>query len=102
MTEPRSPGWYPDPEAPATLQRYYDGSGWTDDSRPTGYVTQPGGPAPVTPPPPGDTTPVFGATPPPSGDPEGPKRRMTTAVVAVAVAVALAALAGVLVLLGVL
>ena len=100
MTDPREPGWYADPEAPATLQRYHDGSGWTQDSRPTGYVTQPGGPAPVAAPS-GDATPVFGATPPPSGDPAGPKRRMTTAVVATAVAVAVVVLAAVLLLLDV-
>jgi hypothetical protein len=99
MSDPRQPGWYPDPDAPATLLRYHDGTGWTDDSRPTGYVTQPGGPAPVTPPA-GDTTPVFGATPPPSGDPAGPRRRMTTAVVATALAVAVVLVTLVLVLTG--
>jgi hypothetical protein len=101
MTDPREPGWYPDPDAPTSLQRYHDGTGWTQDSRPTGYVTQPAGPEPVAAPT-GDTTPVFGATPPPSGDPAGPKRRMTTAVVATSLAVAVVVLVGVLVLLGVL
>jgi hypothetical protein len=36
MSEPLEPGWHPDPEAPATLQRFYDGSGWSDDTRPAG------------------------------------------------------------------
>jgi hypothetical protein len=101
MSQPTQPGWYADPEAPASLQRYFDGTRWTEDSRPTGYVTQPGGPEPVAAPT-GDTTPVFGASPPPSGKPGGPKRRMTTAVVATSVAVALAVLVGLLILLGVL
>jgi hypothetical protein len=97
---PREPGWYPDPEAPATLQRYHDGAGWTDDSRPAGYVTQPAGPAPVAQPP--DTSPVFGAAPPPSPEP-GEARRRLTAGVAVAVAIAVGTLVLlVLLLLGVL
>lgn len=101
MDTPREPGWYPDPEAPSTLQRYHDGTRWTDDSRPVGYVTQPAGPAPVAQPP-DTTTPVFGAAPPPSPDP-GEARRRLTAGVAVAVAIAVGALVLlVLLLLGVL
>ena len=26
--------WYPDPDSPKTLQRYWDGEGWTDDTAP--------------------------------------------------------------------
>jgi hypothetical protein len=99
MTHPLERGWHPDPEAPATLQRYHDGTGWTDESRPTGYLTQPAGPQPVATPP-GDTTPVFGATPPPVPEPGEAERRMTTAKAAVAVAVAVAVLALVLLLAG--
>lgn len=101
MTDPRQPGWYPDPEAPATLQRYHDGQGWTDESRPTGYVTQPAGPEPVSAPA-ASGTPVFGATPPPVPEPGEARRRMTAANVAVTAAVALVLLALVLVLAGVL
>lgn len=101
MTAPHEPGWHPDPEAPATLQRYHDGSDWTDESRPAGYVTQPGGPAPVATPA-ADATPVFGAAPPPVPEPNEARRRMTTATVAVCVAVALVLLALVLVLTGIL
>ena len=101
MTAPLQPGWHPDPEAPATLQRYHDGDDWTDQSRPAGYVTQPGGPAPLATP--GeDATPVFGAAPPPVPEPGEARRRMTTATVAVGVAVALVVLSLVLVLTGVL
>ena len=99
MTAPLQPGWHPDPEAPATLQRYHDGDGWTDQSRPAGYVTQPGGPAPLTTPA-EDGSPVFGATPPPVPEPGEARRRMTTATVAVGVAVLLAVVALVLVLTG--
>ena len=100
MDNPRQPGWYPDPDAPTTLQRYHDGSDWTDDSRPVGYVTQPAGPAPVAQS--ADTTPVFGAAPPPEPDP-GEARRRLTAGVAVAVVIGVAALVLlVLLLLGVL
>ena len=99
MTEPREPGWYPDPEAPASLQRFHDGTGWTDDSRPTGYVTQPGGPAPVAAPT-GDGTPVFGATPPPVPEPGEARRRMRTATVAVAIAGAVVLVGLVLLLTG--
>jgi hypothetical protein len=98
MTEPSEPGWYPDPEAPATLQRYHDGTRWTDDSRPTGYVTQPAGPEPIASP--ADTTPVFGAAPPPVPEPGEAQRRMTVATVAVAVTVLLAVVALLVVLLG--
>lgn len=101
MTAPSQPGWHPDPDAPATLQRFHDGERWTDQSRPAGYVTQPGGPAPVATPAP-DSTPVFGATPPPVPERGEARRRMTTATVAVAVAVLLAVLALVAVLAGVL
>ena len=101
MSTPREPGWHPDPENPATLQRFHDGSGWTDQSRPTGYVTQPGGPAPVAAPA-GDATPVFGATPPPVPEPGEARRRMTAASVAVVAAVVLAVVALLLVLTGVL
>jgi hypothetical protein len=97
----REPGWYPDPEAPATLQRFHDGAGWTDESRPAGYVTQPAGPEPVAAPTP-DTTPVFGAAPPPVPERGEARRRWTTATVAVAVAVVLALVALVLVVTGVL
>jgi len=101
MTAPREPGWYPDPEAPATLQRYHDGDDWTDQSRPTGYVTQPAGPEPVAAP--AETgRPVFGATPPPVPEPGEARRRMTAANVAVAAAVTLVLLALVLLLTGVL
>jgi hypothetical protein len=101
MSEPREPGWYPDPEAPATLQRFHDGTQWTDQSRPTGYVTQPAGPEPVATPA-ADTTPVFGAAPPPVPEPGEAQRRMSIAVFAVCTAVALALLALILLLLGVL
>ena len=101
MTTPREPGWHPDPENPATLQRYWDGSSWTDDSRPTGYVTQPGGPQPVATPA-ADTTPVFGAAPPETGGPQAARRRLRAAQVAGGIAVALALLALLLVLTGVL
>ena len=96
---PEAEGWYPDPESPATLQRYWDGQGWTDDSRPTGYVTQPGGPPPQAAPGP-DTTPVFGARPPETGGPAAARTRLRTAQLAVGVAVALVLLALVLVLTG--
>ena len=99
MTAPLEPGWHPDPEAPASLQRYHDGVQWTEQSRPTGYVPQPGGPAPAATPA-ADTTPVFGAAPPPSGEPGEARRRMTTATVAVAVAAVLVLLSLVLVLTG--
>ena len=101
MSTPREPGWHPDPEHPATLQRYHDGTDWTDQSRPTGYVTQPGGPPPVAAPE-QDGRPVFGATPPPVPEPGEARRRMTAASVATATAVVLALLALVLVLSGVL
>ena len=101
MSTPREPGWHPDPEAPATLQRYHDGSGWTDQSRPAGYVTQPAGPEPVATPA-QDGTPVFGAAPPPVPEPGEARRRMTTATLAVVVAVVAAVVALLLVLLGVL
>ena len=94
-TAPRPPGWHPDPEAPATLERYWDGTGWTDDSRPAGYVTQPAAPI-------GSPAGTFGSAPAPSGDPEEPRRRMTTAVVATALAVLAALVALVLVVVGVL
>ena len=101
MTAPHEPGWYPDPEAPATLQRYHDGDRWTDESRPTGYVTQPAGPEPVATPA-STGTPVFGASPPPVPEPGEARRRMTAANVAVTTAVVLVLLALVLVLTGVL
>ena len=100
MDTPREPGWHPDPDAPTTLQRYHDGTGWTDDSRPVGYVTQPAGPAPVAQP--ADATPVFGAAPPPSPEP-GEARRRLRAGYAVAVVIAVGAVVLlVLLLLGVL
>ena len=101
MTTPREPGWHPDPESPATLQRYWDGGRGTDDSRPTGYVTQPGGATPVAEPA-ADTTPTFGAAPPETGGPAAARQRLRAAQVVVAVAVVLALLALVLVLGGVL
>ena len=101
MSEPVESGWHPDPEAPATLQRYHDGSGWTDQSRPAGYVTQPGGPAPLATPAP-DATPVFGAAPPPVPEAGEAKRRMGAAVFTLGILGVLAVLALVLVLVGVL
>lgn len=101
MTAPLEPGWHPDPAAPATLQRYHDGTDWTDQTRPAGYVTQPAGPEPVATPA-ADTTPVFGATPPPVPEPGEARRRMTAASVAVVAAVTLALLALVALLSGVL
>lgn len=97
MTTPHEAGWHPDPEAPATLQRYHDGTRWTEQSRPAGYVTQPGGPAPVATPP-ADATPVFGASPPPAPEPGEARRRMRTAVVAVCAAGALVLVAALVLL----
>ena len=75
MTSPREPGWHPEPENPATLQRYHDGTDWTDESRP-----------------------VFGAAPPPSPEP-GEARRRLTAGVTVAVVIGVGALVLLLLLL---
>ena len=101
---PDAPGWYADPEHPTTLQRRWDGERWTDDSRPTGYVTQPAGVPPAAPMA-GTTQPMFGAPPAPDPDPveaqEDAERRMSTAVVAIAVSVVLAVVALLLVLTGV-
>ena len=33
MTKTPAPGWYPDPETPAT-QRFWDGQRWTDNRAP--------------------------------------------------------------------
>ncbi len=101
MTTPIGPGWHPDPHAPASLQRYWDGERWTDDSRPTGYVTQPGGPPPVGVPA-TETTPMFGAAPPEVEGLAGARRRMSIAVTTLAVLAGLAVLALVLALAGVL
>lgn len=100
MTTSREPGWHPDPEHPATLQRYWDGSQWTDDSRPTGYVTQPAGPLPgaAT----GAGTPVFGAAPPETGGPQAARRRLRAGELTVAAIAVLALVALVLVVTGVL
>jgi hypothetical protein len=38
-----APGWYPDPEAPETQQRYWDGAEWTDQRAP--YTPPPEAPA---------------------------------------------------------
>jgi hypothetical protein len=36
--------WYPDPDSPKTLQRYWDGEAWTDDTAPLPAMrTEPGG-----------------------------------------------------------
>lgn len=100
MTTSREPGWHPDPEHPATLLRYWDGSQWTDDSRPTGYVTQPAGPSPAGTA--GGGTPMFGAAPPETGGPKAARRRLRAGQVTVAVIGALALVTLVLVLTGVL
>ena len=93
-------GWHPDPEAPTTLQRYHDGTDWTSDTRPTGYVTQPAGPAPLAQP--QDTTPVFGAAPPPVPEPGEARRRLQAGVAVMAVLAVSVVVLLVLLLLGVL
>ncbi len=35
------PGWYPHPVEAPTVQRYWDGSRWTDDVAPLGAAPQP-------------------------------------------------------------
>jgi hypothetical protein len=91
-TEAGEAGWYPDPEAPTSLLRRWTGSAWTDDTRPTGYVVQPGGPPPVA----GATgTPMYGSTPPPDPDPADARRRLRIGVGATALVV----VAGVVLLL---
>ena len=96
MTAPRQPGWHADPEHPTSLQRYWDGERWTDESRPTGYVTQPAGAPPEA-----ATTgaPGFGATPPETGGPAAARRRWHTAQVATAVAVVVVVVAFVVLVL---
>lgn len=32
--EPVPAGWYPDPDAPKAIQRYWDGEGWTEETAP--------------------------------------------------------------------
>ena len=98
MTTPREPGWHADPDHPTSLQRYWDGERWTDDSRPTGYVTQPAG-APPAAVPGEESTPVFGATPPETGGPAAARQRWRAAQIATAVAVAVVLVALVAVLL---
>ena len=93
-------GWHPDPAAPTTLQRYHDGTDWTHDTRPVGYVTQPAGPAPLTQP--EQSAPVFGAAPPPAPEPGEARRRMRTGIAVGAVICVGAVVALVLLLLGVL
>ncbi|MGN9817820.1 DUF2510 domain-containing protein [Streptomyces sp. SD11] len=83
MTQATPPGWYPDPgqtsDGPAT-QRWWDGSTWTDQTRPAESAAAWGPPAY----PPG--TPYGGA------NPGGPRRGVRTAI---AVAAAIAVLAGI-------
>lgn len=98
MSSPE-PGWLPDPEHPATLLRYWDGTQWTDETRPTGYVVQPAGPQPVAGAP-GAAPPVFGATPPETGGPPAARRRLLAAQVAVVVTVLVAVVAVALLLTG--
>ncbi len=52
-------GWYPDPAGGAGLERYWDGGGWSEETRPDGSTPLPPPPvppapstAPATPPPP--------------------------------------------------
>ncbi|WP_328492822.1 DUF2510 domain-containing protein [Streptomyces sp. NBC_00414] len=84
MTQATPPGWYPDPgqtsDGPAT-QRWWDGSTWTDQTRPAESAAAWGGP-PAYPP----GTPYGGASP------GGPRRGVRTAI---AVAAAIAVLAGI-------
>ena len=42
------PGWYPDPTAPGT-ERYWDGTAWTDHSRPVAVAPPAPAPAPPAP-----------------------------------------------------
>ncbi|MFD0306992.1 DUF2510 domain-containing protein [Streptomyces sp. NPDC127119] len=83
MTQATPPGWYPDPgqtsDGPAT-QRWWDGSTWTDQTRPAESAAAWGPPAY----PPG--APYGGAKP------GGPRRGVRTAI---AVAAAIAVLAGI-------
>ncbi|MFE7035894.1 DUF2510 domain-containing protein [Streptomyces sp. NPDC057621] len=87
MTQATPPGWYPDPgqtsDGPAT-QRWWDGSTWTDQTRPAESAAAWGPPAypPGTP---------YGA-PYGGAKPGGPRRGVRTAI---AVAAAIAVLAGI-------
>ncbi|MFD5746770.1 DUF2510 domain-containing protein [Streptomyces sp. NPDC127033] len=48
MTTTPPPGWYPDPNVPAT-ERWWDGTVWTAHTRPPGAVPAPGGGAGTAP-----------------------------------------------------
>ena len=83
MTSP--PGWYPDPSSPS-MERWWDGSAWTEHRRT---------PSPSAPP----TVPTgFGPVQPPDG--AGAGRGRTVALVAVALVVVAALVVGGVVLLG--
>ncbi|MFE1578023.1 DUF2510 domain-containing protein [Streptomyces fradiae] len=93
MSMTTTPGWYPDPSAPAA-ERWWDGTAWTGHTRPAGGAAQP--PAAVVPPP---ATPAAPPAPYPAAVVVPPRRfggRGTQAAVA-ALAVA-AVVAGALLL----
>ncbi|MER5181186.1 DUF2510 domain-containing protein [Streptomyces sp. NPDC002896] len=87
MTQVTPPGWYPDPgqtsDGPRT-ERWWDGSVWTDQTRPVGSAGTWGPPAPPPGAPPYPAYPAYPA--------KSPRRGLRTAIAAVA---ALAVLAGI-------
>ncbi|MBD0841308.1 MULTISPECIES: DUF2510 domain-containing protein [unclassified Streptomyces] len=101
MTQVTPPGWYPDPgqtsDGPAT-ERWWDGSAWTDRTRPAGSADVGGPPAPS---PTAGTPPAYQAHPAyptypayPGQPPAGGRRGLRTGI-AVAVAAAVLASIGV-------
>ncbi|MEU9189314.1 DUF2510 domain-containing protein [Streptomyces sp. NPDC048484] len=94
MTQATPPGWYPDPgqtsDGPAT-QRWWDGSTWTDQTRPAESAAAWGGPPAYPPGAPYSEAPYTGASYA-GAHPGGPRRGVRTAI---AVAVAVAVLAGI-------
>ncbi|MFJ8058299.1 DUF2510 domain-containing protein [Streptomyces sp. NPDC096142] len=89
MTQVTPPGWYPDPgqtnDGP-TAERWWDGTAWTDRTRPAGSAGEWG---PPTEPPYGGAYPAYPAAPP-----AAPRRGLRTGI-AVAVAVAVLTAIGV-------
>ncbi|GAA3149056.1 DUF2510 domain-containing protein [Streptomyces rameus] len=104
MTQATPPGWYPDPgqtnDGPPT-ERWWDGSVWTDRTRPAGTAAPWGSPAQTAPQPPGPgpypaAAPGYGAHPGypgfPAVPPPRPRRGLRTGI---AVAVTAAVLASI-------
>ncbi|ARP73240.1 DUF2510 domain-containing protein [Streptomyces pluripotens] len=108
MTQVTPPGWYPDPgqtnDGPPT-ERWWDGTAWTDQTRPAGTAAAwgppmqppPGGPQPARPTGPVPSDPVgYGAHPGypayPDQPPAGSRSRLRTGIAVVVAATVLASI----------